>query len=110
MGRSSLLRAQEELRDALAAGLPRVVLSPRSAFGAATSTITLARDGTYRRSDHYGQWYDIPTRVSLSPGPKREHDWSPPLLDGVESVPYDATTLSEIALFRDILKEFRALS
>jgi hypothetical protein len=109
MGRSSLQRAKDELIAALDAGEPRALLSPRTAFGAATSTITRSRDGQlFRRSARYGQWYEIPTRISLSPAPKRSHDWSPPLLDGVESAPFDATTQPEIAVFRDLLKEFRA--
>lgn len=110
LGRESLERAREELARAIANGGDRVALSPRSAFGSATSCVTRGRDGSYRRSRHYGQWYDIPTRVSLSPGPKRGWDWAPPLLSGVQSEPYGVQNTSKMEAFRAILEQFQEVT
>ena len=106
LGRENL----ETGRDALARGIlngdDRVQLSPRTAFGGARSTITRARDGTFHRSRHYGAWYEIPTRVSLSPGPKRERDWSAPKLAGVQSYPYGAGKLGTLAALLEHFDDF----
>lgn len=97
LGRENLMTAREVFDAAMHNHEPRVVLSPRTVFGGAKATITRGRDGTYRRSRFYGQWHPIPTHVSLSPGPKRTYDWSPPKLKDVASYPFGAGKLGPMA-------------
>jgi DNA polymerase type B, organellar and viral len=92
MGRDNLDNAKVQLALALARGDDHVELAPRVTFGGAKVCVYAVGNnpehGGLRRSEHYGQWHEIPTRVSLSPAPKRERDWSTPTLDDVESAPY----------------------
>jgi len=87
IGRANLDAARALLLEGLASGADRVQLPPRTAFGGARLTVYRTVSGLHR-SDRYGQWYPIPTRLSLAPGPKRTHDWTPPRLKDVQSVPY----------------------
>jgi len=96
LGRENLATGRDVLVNALEGGHDQITLSPRTAFGGAKSTITRGRDGTFRRSKHYGAWYQIPTRVSLSPAPKRERDWRPPALRNVISAPFGAPKLVDL--------------
>lgn len=89
IGRANLGAAKQALAEGLASGADRVFLPPRTAFGGARLTVYRTPSGLCR-SVRYGQWYNIPTRVSLGPGPKRTADWTPPLLAGVSSAPYKA--------------------
>lgn len=103
LGRENLETGRAVLLRALESGAERVTLSPRTAFGGAKSTITRGRDGTFRRSAHYGAWYEIPTRVSLLPAPKRERDWSPPALPDVVSAPFGARKLADLLAELELL-------
>lgn len=96
LGRENLQTGRDALLHALDQGEERVTLSPRVAFGSAKSTITRARDGEFRRSKYYGAWHEIPTRVSLLPGPKRTADWSPPILKNVISAPFGVPKLVDL--------------
>lgn len=89
LGRDSLDVAKVQLSQALSDGVERVELAPRTMFrGAKLSVYAVNSTGVLRRSDDYGQWVQIPTHVSLLPGPKRAPDWTPPVLSEVESAPY----------------------
>ena len=88
VGRANLETARLLLSEGLASGADRVRLPPRTAFGGARLTVYRSQSGLHR-SERYGQWYPIPTNMSLSPGPKRTTDWTPPRLSGVQSAPYN---------------------
>jgi hypothetical protein len=107
MGRDTLDSAQTLLEAGLKSGAETVQCPPRTAFGGARLTVYATRDAEIRRSRHYGQWHEIPTRVSLAPGPKRAADWSPPRLSGVESAPYGSKSTAKVAGLFDILAEIR---
>jgi hypothetical protein len=87
LGRDNAKAALEIFSDAFASGAQKVELPKRTVFGGARLCVYKTGEGV-RRSDRYGQWHQIPTRVSLAPGPKRTADWSPPRLSGVVSAPY----------------------
>jgi hypothetical protein len=104
MGRATLERAQGMLAEGLAKGEERVVCPSRTAFGGARMTV-YATPGGLRRSSYYGQWHEIPTHVSLAPGPKRARDWRPPQLSGVDSAPYGAD--KHVAILFNLLSDLR---
>lgn len=112
LGRDSLDVAKVQLAAALDEGLPKVELAPRTTFGGAKVCVYAApKTLRLRRSDHYGQWHEIPTRVSLTPEPKRAPDWSPPELSEVESQPYGtrATQVQgELHELLQLIREFMA--
>lgn len=102
LGRDNAQAALEVFGSALASGEQRVQLPDRTVFGGARLMIRRSPAGVYTRSERYGQWHPIPTRVSLAPGPKRAHDWSPPRLDGVFSAPYAPKGAPKFAILDEI--------
>jgi hypothetical protein len=109
LGRDSLDVAKVELALALARGDDRVTLAPRTTFGGAKMCVNGPTGDQLRRSEHYGQWHTMPTHVSLAPGPKRAHDWSPPTLEQIESAPYGTRSThvqGELFEFLELLREF----
>jgi hypothetical protein len=108
LGRDSLGEAKVHLAAALVDGTKRVTLSPRVSFGGAKLNVR-AHNGTGKlsRSPVYGQWHTIPTHVSLKPDPKRAQNWSPPALDGVESLPFGTAATRKEGEFYDLLELFR---
>lgn len=110
LGRDSLDVAKGVLADALATGVQKVTLAPRTAFGGAKLCVYANhKTGELHRSEHFGQWHEIPTRVSLAPSPKRMPDWSPPTLTDVESQPYGTqSTRAQGELFEllELIREF----
>jgi DNA polymerase type B, organellar and viral len=108
LGRDSLDLAKVQLAKALEAGEERVQLAPRTTFGGAKLCIYGAgSEGGLRRSDHYGQWHQIPTHVSLLAAPKRTADWSPPTLSDVESGPYGSRATQATGELYEILELLR---
>lgn len=91
LGRENAKAALPVLSEALASGLQRVELAARTVFGGARLMVYKTPAGI-SRSRHFGQWFEIPTKLSLAPGPKRAPDWSPPRLSGVVSQPYNPKT------------------
>lgn len=109
LGRDSLDVAKAQLSEALARGDERVELAPRTTFGGAKLCVYGSDVGAVKRSPNYGQWYTIPTHVSLAPGPKRASDWSAPELDEVESLAYGtrATRVqSELFELLELLRDY----
>ncbi len=109
VGRDALDEARTLLADALDSGADRVALPSRTAFGGARLTVYALRDGSMRRSPHYGQWHPIPTRVSLAPAPKRAPDWGLPKLSGVVSAPYGSKGSIQNGKLFEILEQLREL-
>lgn len=107
LGREALAVAREVFTEALASGVDRVELPPRTVFGGARLTVYATESGL-RRSTRYGQWHKIPTRVSLAPHPKRTPDWSPPTLSGVVSHPYRLKKAARKGGFFGILEQLQA--
>jgi DNA polymerase family B len=107
LGRDNLDTAKVELALALQRGDDRVVLAPRTTFGGAKLTVYGPNLENLQRSDHYGQWHTMPTHVSLAPGPKRTHDWSPPRLIDVESAPYGTRQTQKQGELFEILELLR---
>lgn len=109
VGRDSLDVAKAQLAKALADGDDRVLLAPRTAFGGAKLHVYGPTLETLRRSPRYGQWHQIPTHVSLAPGPKRAPDWSTPTLIDIDSAPYGTTRTAkqgEFFEFLELLRDF----
>lgn len=109
LGRESLGVAKVELAKALARGDELVSLAPRTTFGGAKLCVYGASLESLRRSEQYGQWHPMPTHVSLAPGPKRSHDWSPPTLSDVESAPYGTRATRQQGEVFEILELLRDL-
>jgi hypothetical protein len=110
LGRDSLDVAKVQLSEALETGIGKVTLAPRVAFGGAKLCVYAAgTGGDLRRSEHYGQWHEIPTHVSLAPGPKRAPDWTPPTLQEVESAPYGTSSTRAQGELFEILELIRDL-
>jgi hypothetical protein len=70
--------AKEALSNGLRDGSERVTLAPRAVFGGAK--LCVAGEGAARGV--YGEWYSMPTHVSLAAGPKRREDWCTKTLRG----------------------------
>lgn len=106
LGRRTLEKQRDGVMKAIDAGVDRAVIGTSTMFGGARATVYLTPKGIVKRSKFYGQWHDVPARISLDPAPKRAPDWSPPRLDGVESAPYlpgasnEAKTLKMLELLR----------
>jgi DNA polymerase type B, organellar and viral len=108
LGRDSLGQAKVDLSAALAEGVKRVTLAPRTTFGGAKLNVRAHNEsGVLSRSPVYGQWHHIPTHVSLKPDPKRARDWQPPALDDVESLPFGTEDTKQEGEFYDLLELFR---
>lgn len=112
LGRENLTHAKVELALALARGDERVRLAARDAFGGAKLCVRGKTLETMQRSDRYGQWHTMPTRVSLAPGPKRAPNWQPPTLVDVESKPYGTSSTRKtgdlfefLELLRDLMND-----
>lgn len=94
IGRKNLGKQRAAVLDAIERGAEKAYLGDTTLFGGARSTIYRTRAGEIRRSSLYGEWHDIPARISLDPAPKRNKDWSLIMLDGIESAPYRTDVLS----------------
>lgn len=88
IGRSHLLTQISAAEAAIARGDERAELGRTTQFGGARETVYRTPSNVVKRSPLYGQWYETPARLSLAPEPKRNSEWNPPMLDGVESAPY----------------------
>ena len=109
LGRDNLnVKAQRQLAAALASGAEAVELGRRVRFGGAKLQIApVGKTGAVDRGGNYGQWYSIPTHVSLAPAPKRDAEWMPPLLSDVESMAYGTRSTVAPGVLHDILKLLR---
>lgn len=88
IGRSHLLHQIAATEACIARGDERAELGKTTQFGGARETVYRTPSNVVKRSPLYGEWYDMPARLSLAPGPKRDGNWNPPTLAGVESAPY----------------------
>lgn len=106
LGRKKLAEQRDVLGAAIERGETGVVeLGTSRMFGGARACVYRTRTGELRRSRHYGEWHDVPARLSLSPAPKRRSDWSLHRLDGVESRPYSSSALSDDARVLQLMGE-----
>jgi hypothetical protein len=87
ISRAHMLTQVARAEAAIAHGEERALLGVTTQFGGARECVYRVGN-TYRRSQLYGEWYQMPATLSLGPAPKRSADWTPPLLEGVESAPY----------------------
>lgn len=88
ISRAHLLTQVALAEAAIAHGETRATLGTTTQFGGARECVYKTPGGQFRRSRLYGQWYDMPATLSLRPEPKRDAEWRPPLLPGIESAPY----------------------
>lgn len=89
MARKQLLGQREAVLDAIEGDDARAMVGTTTLFGGARACVFHnPRTGQYKRSQYYGEWHDIPGKVSLAPAPKRTPDWGLHCLGGVESAPY----------------------
>lgn len=88
ISRRHLLHQLVKAEQAIVDGDERALLGTTQQFGGARECVYRTQKGKYRRSALYGEWYDSPATLSLRPQPKRDADWRPPLLEGIESAPY----------------------
>jgi hypothetical protein len=112
LGRDNLNEeAKIALLEALERRIDKIRLKPRDFFvGAKVGVLTINRESSeLRRSDHYGQWVQKPTNVSLAPAPKRLSDWSTHTLPDVDSAPYGSVQTREQGELFEILELLRDL-
>jgi DNA polymerase type B, organellar and viral len=109
LGRDNLDSAKVQLALALHRGADKVLLAPRTTFGAGKAMVYGPDAEHCRRNANYGQWHLMPTHVSLAPAPKRAADWSPPVLDDVESQPYGTRSTRQTGEFFEFLELLRDL-
>lgn len=106
LGRKKLSEQRETLGAAIARGETGVVeLGTSRMFGGARACVYRTKSGEVKRSKHYGEWHDVPARLSLSPAPKRAPDWSLHRLGGVESKPYSMAKTSDDARVLQLMGE-----
>lgn len=109
LGRDSLDVGKALLLEGIESGVERVELPKRVAFGGAKLTVYATPGGELKRSAQYGQWHEIPTHVSLAPGPKRAPDWSPPTLTDVQSAPYGTRNTRATGEYFELMEAIRDL-
>lgn len=88
IGRRNLGKQQNAVLEAIKRGDEKAYIGNTTLFGGARACVYKTQKGEVRRSNLYGEWHDIPARISLDPAPKRNKDWSTIMLDGIESAPY----------------------
>lgn len=105
LGTKQLKSYRSRVMYAIKKGLPEARVGKAPIFMAARQSVYKRPNGTLKRNKLYGEWFDRPVRIRLTPLPKRNPDWSLRMLDNVESVPYG--TLSpdskRMKLLEDIL-------
>lgn len=89
VGRRHMLSQLQAARTALEQGIERAELGTTTLFGGARSCVYKTRAGVFKRSPLCGEWFESPATLSLRPEPKRDALWRPPMLDNVESTPYN---------------------
>lgn len=89
ISRAHLLTQVSAAEAAIARGDARAELGVTTQFGGARETVYRTPSGLVKRSPLYGQWYEMSAKLSLAPEPKRDANWNPPSLDGIESAPYE---------------------
>ncbi len=97
IGRRNLGRQREAVKEAIEQKLDVALIGESTLFGGARACVYKTQRGAVKRSNLYGEWHDIPARISLDPGPKRNKDWSTIMLPGIESAPYKTDVLSNDA-------------
>lgn len=121
LGRKNLedLESKAVLMDALSEGvdvptgwekvkLSEVWLNERDRFGGArVSILPKSFDdlSQLRCFPHYGEWYAIPSKVSLEAWPKRAEGWKLRELDGVESAAYGTAETSQVGAVAEFRQE-----
>lgn len=96
VGRKHLEKHRELVMKAIAEKRERAILGSSVLFGGARACVYQVQDDL-KRSTLYGEWHDVPARISLDPAPKRNPDWSLRRLDNVESYPYSSKRVSKDA-------------
>jgi hypothetical protein len=107
LGRKTLDADRALVLRALRRHVDHVALAPRTVFGAARVSVYRTPTGVLRRSEHYGQWHAIPSRISLQPFPKRDARWGTHVLDDIESAPYRAKQASSAGALMALLGALR---
>jgi hypothetical protein len=100
IGRRHLLTQIVGAERAINARDVRALLGTTTQFGGARECVYRTPSGAYRRSPLYGEWYDTPATLSLRPEPKRDAEWRPPMLQGLESAPYKVGKSVDAKLLR----------
>ena len=98
VGRAHLEKQIAAAEQAIADGSDALRMGTSTHFGNARQCVYSTPSGVIHRSKAYGEWLQLPVRLSLRPEPKRQPDWMPPLLDGVVSAPYGVKSVDAQAL------------
>lgn len=108
IGRKKLGEVCDILGRSIEQGIDTADLGTISAFGGARETIYQVKsDETVKRSRLYGEWHEQPCRLTLKPGPKRDENWRPFMLSGVESLGYgECKGVTQVIEFADRLAEY----
>ena len=106
VGRKNLLPQREAVMRAIEAKAERAMIGDSTLFGGARACIYKVGE-QLRRSNLYGEWHDVPARISLDPAPKRNPDWSLRMLEGIESAPYDTNVTSRDAKLLKIIGDLQ---
>jgi len=102
LGIAQLDKYRFTVLDSIEHGFDEARTGDATIFWGARQGVYKRPNGTIKRHENYGEWLDRPSRIRLTPLPKRNPDWSLRLLDNVESAPYgvvskDAMIMKEIA-------------
>lgn len=107
VGRKKLGEVCDVLSRAIAKGEAYADLGTQTAFGGAKETVYAVGNGRVKRSQYYGEWHEQPCRLTLKPGPKRDANWQPFMLPGVESLSYgEVKNQSQMLAFAERLAEY----
>jgi len=89
IGRRKLREQMSVVKEAIYRGESHAQCGTTRLFGSARECVYKVHStGALKRSRLYGQWFETPARISLTPHPKRNDDWSLRTLDNIESKPY----------------------
>lgn len=103
VGRKQLKAQLAEAERAIAERAPVVHLGVTTVFGGAREMVWKTPSGLYRRGRGYGEWFDVPSKLSLKPQPKRDADWQPPIVDNIDSRGYLDTPRSRDSKMLEVI-------
>jgi hypothetical protein len=108
LGRRTLDAQRSAVLGAIERGEWRALAGTSTAFGSARACVYRTGKNVLKRSQYYGQWHDLPARISLDPRPKRRPYWTLHRLTGIESEAYTKAGLSDDAKVLQIVALLRS--
>lgn len=104
LGRKQLAGELASVRQAIEWQQDEARCGVSQAFGSARQCVYMnPHTKVLKRSPLFGQWFDVPSRIGLTPLPKRNYDWSLRMFDNIESRPYSVTPKGVEAIALEIM-------